>query len=138
MEGDGPSHIEGQVENLEDDMENDEFVEDTLGDIPKNDLPVLGPPRYMTILSWNCRRLGNQSTINALVDLIKEKRPKPVYKKWIFQLKRKLGFNSSFVVDSVGHSGSIILFWKNEDTVRLISWSKRHINDEMCGVGAVV
>lgn len=43
----------------------------------------------------------------------------------------QLGYDGSFVVDCVGHSGRIALFWKNQQGVKLISYSRNRIDVEV-------
>lgn len=44
------------------------------------------------------------------------------------RLKIKLGFESVFMVDSVGRSGGLALFWSNEVEVDIQNYRRRHIN----------
>jgi hypothetical protein len=37
------------------------------------------PPPIMSLLSWNCRGLGNPQTVRDLRQMVKEKRPKVVF-----------------------------------------------------------
>ena len=48
--------------------------------------------------------------------------------KRVEDLKFTLGFAGSFVVDSVGLSGGIGLFWSTDVTVDLRNFSKNHID----------
>lgn len=89
----------------------------------------------MSVLSWNCRGLRNLQTVRDLHQLVKEKKPALVFlietkllnKKSSF-LKIKLGYNHMFVVDSVGHSGGLILLWREGMGVDIQNYSRRHIN----------
>jgi hypothetical protein len=40
----------------------------------------------------------------------------------------RMGFGSVFVVDSVGRSGGLALFWREEVDVTVQNYSRRHIN----------
>ncbi|XP_059446325.1 uncharacterized protein LOC132177864 [Corylus avellana] len=44
------------------------------------------------------------------------------------RLKFQLGFGSVFVVDCVGKSGGLALFWKDDGVVEIQNYSRRHIN----------
>jgi hypothetical protein len=44
------------------------------------------------------------------------------------RIRVKLGFAGMFVVDSVGRSGRLALFWKETDELEIQNYSKRHIN----------
>ncbi|XP_042939332.1 uncharacterized protein LOC122274351 [Carya illinoinensis] len=43
------------------------------------------------------------------------------------KIRNKLGFDQSFVVDSIGKSGGLALLWKNEVKAQLTSYSRSHI-----------
>jgi exonuclease III len=71
----------------------------------------------MSILSWNCRGLGNPRTVRDLHRLVKEKHPSLVF---LMETKLQahrfkairvwLGFQNVFIVDSMGRSGGLALF----------------------------
>ncbi|XP_031101874.1 uncharacterized protein LOC116005777 [Ipomoea triloba] len=46
------------------------------------------------------------------------------------RLRVKLGFDGLFYVDNVGLSGGLALFWKSNNTARLLSFSRHHIDVE--------
>lgn len=89
----------------------------------------------MSILFWNCRGLGNPTTIQVLVDLIHTKRPKLVFlmetlanhNKMQF-IRIRLGFYGLFTVDCIGHSGGLALLWKEESNVTIMGYSRNHID----------
>lgn len=89
----------------------------------------------MTILSWNCRGLGNLQTVHDLCRLVKEKRPELVFlietklrQHRFDKIKNKLGFNSLFVVDYVRRSGGLALLWIDDLVVDIQNYSRCHIN----------
>jgi hypothetical protein len=89
----------------------------------------------MTILSWNCRGLGNLRTVRDLCRMVKEKRPSMVFlmetklrKDKMEVIRYKLGFKCMFVVDCVGKSGGLALLWGDEILVEIQNFSHRHIN----------
>jgi hypothetical protein len=49
----------------------------------------------------------------------------------------KLGYPNMFVVDSVGWSGSLVLFWNNDISVTIENFSHRHINGVIEILGGV-
>ncbi|XP_042952162.1 uncharacterized protein LOC122289251 [Carya illinoinensis] len=62
----------------------------------------------MNILCWNCRGLGNPRTVQDLCSLAKDKRPKIMFlietmigTKKIEGIRRRVGYDQSFVVDSI-------------------------------------
>lgn len=92
----------------------------------------------MSILSWNCRGLGNPWTIRDLCRLVKEKKPKMVFlmeTKLVAHrmetVKAKVGFENLFVVDSVGRSGVLVLLWSADIRVDIQNFSRRHINADI-------
>jgi exonuclease III len=89
----------------------------------------------MNILSWNCRGLGNPRTVQVFLLLVKEKRPNLVFlmetklrKLKLESIRTKLAFENMFVVDCVGKSGGLALFWEEGWEVEVQNYSHRHIN----------
>ncbi|XP_059451054.1 uncharacterized protein LOC132181841 [Corylus avellana] len=89
----------------------------------------------MMILSWNCRGLGNPRAVKALSRLVKQKRPSLVFlmetklrQTKMEQIRCTLGYNGLFVVDSIGRSGGLALFWSEEINVEIQNFSQYHIN----------
>lgn len=48
-------------------------------------------------------------------------------RQWDF-CKYKLGFTNRFIVDCVGHSGSLALLWKDHFDLSIINYSRNHIH----------
>ena len=44
----------------------------------------------------------------------------------------KTRYNNMFVVDNIGRSGGLALFWNKEVDVEIKNYSQRHINAEVC------
>jgi hypothetical protein len=90
----------------------------------------------MKILSWNCRGLGNHPrAVRDLCRVVKEKRLEMVFlmetilrTPRVELLKCRLGFSSVFVVDRVGRSGGLALFWNDVLKVEIQNYSRFHIN----------
>jgi hypothetical protein len=89
----------------------------------------------MSILSWNCRGLGNLRSVRDLCRMVKEKRPGLVFlmetkmlSKCLEKIRIKIGFGNVFGVDSVGRSGGLALFWNDTMSVEIQNFSCRHIN----------
>jgi hypothetical protein len=96
---------------------------------------VPAPPSIMSLLSWNCRGLGNPRTVHALCHLVKEKRTRFLFlmetkicKQRMQVIRNKLGFEGLLAVDPVGLSGGIALLWKEDCEVSIQNYSRRHIN----------
>lgn len=89
----------------------------------------------MSLLCWNCKGLGNHRTVRDLCRRIKEKCPNLVFlmetklrSNKLNLIKYKTGFQNLFVVDGVGRSGGLALFWDEDIDVQIKNYSKRHIN----------
>jgi exonuclease III len=89
----------------------------------------------MIIFSWNCRGLGNPWTVQDLCRMVKEKKPDLVFlmetklrRKKMENIRIKLGFSNMFVVDCIGRSGGLGLFWGEEAKVEVKNFSQRHVN----------
>ena len=75
----------------------------------------------MSILSWNCWGLENHWTINALKKLVKAEVP-----KLVFLMETKS--NREWIVPSVGSSGGLALFWKDDINVHVQKYFMSHID----------
>ena len=71
----------------------------------------------MSLLSWNCRGLGNATTIEELRDMAKNYTPTvvcvletQVHKARVEGLKSTLGYANAFAVNCSGRSGGLGLF----------------------------
>jgi exonuclease III len=89
----------------------------------------------MITLSWNCRGLGNPTAVRELCRLCKVKKPNLVFlmetklrQQKMEKIRIKIGFRNMFVVDCVGRSGGLALFWKDEVGLEIQNYSRRHIN----------
>jgi hypothetical protein len=92
----------------------------------------------MNCLSWNCRGLGNPSTVRELRTIVKQEGPSLLFimetkikGKKVENLQRLLGFAGCFAVDSNGLSGGIGLFWDDTVEVELKNYSQAHIDVEV-------
>ncbi|WCJ43898.1 hypothetical protein M5689_024607 [Euphorbia peplus] len=88
----------------------------------------------MNCISWNCRGLGNPRAVRCLGDLLKSQNPNLVflietlvYSSKIESLRRKFNFNYKFVVDCRGHSGGLVVLWKNSLDASVTGYSDHHI-----------
>ncbi|WJX96618.1 hypothetical protein P8452_77796 [Trifolium repens] len=92
----------------------------------------------MSILSWNCRGLGNPSAIPTLRDLVRTYQPDVmflcetlVHANKIVEIRIKLGFDEAFAVDRIGRSGELAIMWKNKVKCKIINYSQNFINAEI-------
>ena len=89
----------------------------------------------MSILSWNCRELGNYWIVRALKRVLQDEAPKVVFlmetklpqEKMNF-LKHELGYTHGLAVSSIGQSGGLALLWKPESKVEVRRLSRWYID----------
>jgi exonuclease III len=89
----------------------------------------------MNLISWNCQGLGNPWTVQDLCLMVKEKRPNILFlmetkcsRSKIEGIRVKLGYNGMFVVEPVGRSGGLALFWRDNQDLEIQNFTRRHIN----------
>ncbi|XP_042939562.1 uncharacterized protein LOC122274604 [Carya illinoinensis] len=89
----------------------------------------------MNCLAWNCRGLGNPRTVRELHFLVKEKVPRMIFlsetkckRNKAEKVRNRLGYECSFVVDSIGRSGGLVMMWKQELSAELHTYSNNHIS----------
>jgi hypothetical protein len=89
----------------------------------------------MILLSWNCRGIGHPRKVRDLHQMVRERRPTFVFlmeticsKQHMDNIRRKLGFDSFFVIDPVGKSGGLAFLWNSVSNVEVYNYSRRHIN----------
>ncbi|XP_060965604.1 uncharacterized protein LOC133034522 [Cannabis sativa] len=92
----------------------------------------------MSLLSWNCRGLGNLRAIQFLKEIVFQKKPNVIFlcetickNDKINYVKRLLGFEGSYVVEARGHSGGLAMLWKKEEEGQLLGFSHNHIDLEV-------
>ncbi|XP_060964189.1 uncharacterized protein LOC133033466 [Cannabis sativa] len=92
----------------------------------------------MSLLSWNCRGLGNPRVVQFLKEIVFQKRPTIIFlcetickSDRVNYVKRLLGFEGCYVVEARGHSGGLAMLWKKEDEGKLLSFSNNHIDLEV-------
>ncbi|XP_059428667.1 uncharacterized protein LOC132162445 [Corylus avellana] len=93
----------------------------------------------MSILSWNCRGLGNPWTVSKLHHLVKEKKPTIVLlmetklrADRLEMVRIHLGYDYMVVVDCVGRSGVLALLWLADMGIEIQNYSRWHINAKVC------
>ncbi|KAK3221776.1 hypothetical protein Dsin_008801 [Dipteronia sinensis] len=98
----------------------------------------------MKIFAWNVRGLGSSRTFNILRTYMQDVKPEIVFlietKCTSAKMERwrvKLGFCSKIVVDSIGRSGGLCLFWNDNVTVNLVTFSQGHIDVNVSVVGGI-
>ncbi|XP_025640911.1 uncharacterized protein [Arachis hypogaea] len=83
----------------------------------------------MIVVSWNCRGMAAPSAVSELRSICKYLRPSVLFlmetkasNLSCVRLKRTLGFDNMFCVESRGLSGGLCLFWKNNLSVNVYAW----------------
>lgn len=89
----------------------------------------------MSILSWNCHRLGHQRAIPALKDLVRVHRPNIIFlcETWYDARKANevcsmIGYDGGFVVKNEGRCGGIAFFWRELFDCQVLSYTTNFIN----------
>lgn len=89
----------------------------------------------MIHLFWNCRGLGQPRTVQELTRLVREFCPNILFlsekrqdKKTVEFVCRRLGFPNCFPVTVIGKGSGLVLCWKNDVSVDLVSFSHHHID----------
>lgn len=89
----------------------------------------------MIILLWNARGLGSPRAFNSLLSIQKEYKPDLLFlmetksnQVRMEALRVKLDFAGKLVVNSIGKSGGLCLFWGKNVQVVLLSFSRDHID----------
>ena len=89
----------------------------------------------MSVISWNCKGLGNPITVNALQKVALEKDPTLVFlmetKFDVMEMdgvKRKIERQQGLVVPSIRKAGGLALLWKNSLQVDRLTYSPGHID----------
>ena len=100
----------------------------------------------MSIISWNCRGLGNLRTVRALEKVVNKEEPDIVFlmetkvdkKEWIDKVKERCKLKHGVFVPSNGNSGGLALFWKDGVTLDVQLYAYDHIDawiDDGLGIG---
>ncbi|XP_050238444.1 uncharacterized protein LOC126687935 [Mercurialis annua] len=89
----------------------------------------------MSILSWNCRGLGNPRTVRVLMDLVQVHKPVLVFlmetminEAKVYKVCQKIGFEGSCIVSGSGHGGGLALFWKHKNWVTILDSNRNFID----------
>ncbi|KAK3189419.1 hypothetical protein Dsin_028980 [Dipteronia sinensis] len=99
----------------------------------------------MNCVSWNARGVGNSRAFQALSDLKRSFNQEIIFlmetkaEHSLLELYRvRLGFTGKLVVDKVGRSGGLCMFWSDKVCVTLILYSRFHIDVQIGSHGSHV
>ena len=94
----------------------------------------------MSLISWNCRGLGNSRTVKALQKVIQREEPILVFlmetklnKDTTEKVRDQCNFHFSWVVPNEGESGGLALFWKEGLLVEVLDSDQSHIDTVVKG-----
>lgn len=89
----------------------------------------------MSILSWNCRGVGNTETVRRLTEMRKKYFPDFLFltetkqqDTYMLGLQKDLCYDKMFTVAPIGLSGGLAVFWKDCYKVEVLSADKRIID----------
>lgn len=89
----------------------------------------------MSLLSWNCRELGNIRTIKALEKLVNKEELIIVFlmetkskRDWMEKVKEKCNMKHGLIIPSNGNNGGLAMIWKEEVKVDVKMYSHDHID----------
>ncbi|KAL5794703.1 hypothetical protein ACOSP7_003297 [Xanthoceras sorbifolium] len=105
----------------------------------------LDPPDSMSILVWNVQGLGNTRTFQTLQFYLRQHSPTLVFfietlstHDSLERLLVLFGFSSKLVINRVGRSGGLYLFWSDSVEVDLITFSRHHIDTKIKSHGGFI
>ena len=89
----------------------------------------------MSVLSWNCRGLGNLRTVKALKRAMQQQDPICVFlmetkltTEQLYDMKQEWVYNQGLIVSSTGLSGGLALLWKPGTQVHVQNFSRWFID----------
>lgn len=89
----------------------------------------------MSFMSWNCQGLGGTLTVPILKEMRREHFPDFLFlletknsRNHVLKVQQWMGYDKSHIVDPVGLSGGLALFWKSSYEVQVINSDQRIID----------
>ena len=93
----------------------------------------------MEILAWNCRGLNNDRAVEALLTLVRQKRPDFIFlletkvDDWDYMnsVRLQIGYRNCEAFWSEGQSGGVAMFWRDGLDVNFLSKSRFFVDLEV-------
>lgn len=92
------------------------------------------PPPAISILSWNCRGMGNLETVTVLRSLVNQYQPSCLFltetkceKEKVLTVANSLGFNRAEIVNCRGTVGGMAFLWDDNCGLEVVSVTDRVI-----------
>ena len=89
----------------------------------------------MSCIVWNCKGLGNQLAVQELVELVQAKAPTIVLlaetladEVRLDYVKERIRFDHKHVAPRITKGGGLVLFWRNDIEVEVVSSLLNHID----------
>ena len=89
----------------------------------------------MSLLSWNCRGLGNLRTVKALKKAVNKEEPNIIFlmetksnREWMEQVKDQCKMKHGLIVPSDGSKGGLAMLWKEGIKVEVKTYFQEHID----------
>ena len=89
----------------------------------------------MSCIVWNCKGLGNQLAVQELVELVQAKAPTIVLlaetladEVRLDYVKERIRFDHKHVAPRITRGGGLVLFWRNDIEVEVVSSLLNHID----------
>ncbi|KAL5703663.1 hypothetical protein ACHQM5_022190 [Ranunculus cassubicifolius] len=90
------------------------------------------------MMAWNCRGIGSPSAIQHLKDLVWEHQPDVMFlsetkakKRKMLKVQKQIKYQGMEVVDPIGRSGGLALFWKEGVDLEILIANKNHISGKI-------
>jgi hypothetical protein len=89
----------------------------------------------MSILSWNCKELGQPHTVQKLTRLMRKFCPKIVFisetrqqRERVSNLCGRIGLKNALVVDGHGKGGGLLLYWDESIMLTVLAYGLHYID----------
>ena len=89
----------------------------------------------MSCIVWNCKGLGKPLAVQELADLVQAKAPTLVFlaktladEARLDYVKDRISLDRKFFVQRINNGGGLVMYWKNDIMVDVVSSSVNHID----------